>query len=119
MAETTEQLGLPEVTSDSLGQAEEPEARHRKALAVARRCAARLREEFSAHRIYLSGSLITGEFGADSDIDLAVEGIGFRPYLRAVAELSFAEGFGIDVINLDFCKPRVREQMELEGEVLA
>jgi len=71
----------------SPAEAEDPDALYRRALDVARRCAARLKEEFADRRVYLFGSPATGQFRADSDIDLAAEGMGLRPYLRAVAEL--------------------------------
>ena len=118
MTEDEYRIGSGGAPSSTLAEAEEPEALRRRALAVARRCAVRLKEEFSARRVYLFGSLATGEFRSDSDIDLAVEGMGFRPYLRAVAELSFAEGFRVDVVHLDFCKPKAQERVEREGEVL-
>ena len=119
MTEDEYRIGSEGAPSSTLAEAEEPEARHRRALGVARRCATRLREEFSARRVYLFGSLAAGEFRADSDIDLAVEGMGFRPYLRAVAELSFAEGFHVDVVHLDYCKARAQERVGREGKVLA
>lgn len=90
-----------------------------RALDVARDCAGRLRQEFQAANVILFGSLAAGCFVGGSDIDLGVEGMEFRQYLKSVAELSFVGGFRVDVVHLDFCSPRLRERARREGILLA
>ncbi len=62
------------------------DARRERAWVLARRAAGVLKQEFGAAQVLAFGSLLYPEdFGPQSDIDLAVEGIGWPAYFRAWA----------------------------------
>ena len=73
--------------------------RQNRALALARRCAAILADDFGAERVFLIGSLAEGCFRLDSDIDLVAEGVSPRDYFTALSKVSTAAGdFDVDLI---------------------
>jgi len=77
-----------------------------------------LAKRFDVKRVYLFGSLAKGLFFKGSDIDLAIEGINFEDYLKAIAEYRFIKGIHIDLLNLDFCRANFKEEILKEGKVL-
>lgn len=103
-------------------QAAAEQAEHRRAehaRTVAREAARILREEFDAERIRLFGSLVRGTFSADSDIDLAVEGLPERDFFRAQGRLlSLSPGLAIDLVDVRTARPALRRSIESEGEAL-
>ena len=50
-------------------------------------CASLLKNKYNVKRVYLIGSLIKGIFHDRSDIDLVVEGLPPRLYIKALSEL--------------------------------
>ena len=70
-----------------------------------------------ATRIVLFGSLATGRFGLDSDIDLAVEGIE-NELRAAIAAERVANEFTVDIAPLDRALPHVKERIVREGVLL-
>jgi len=74
-----------------------------------------LAEKYRPKRIYLFGSLAEGLFLRGSDVDIAVEGIDFQDYLKALAEFRYIDGVLVDIVHLDFCKPDLRQAI-LEGK---
>ncbi len=92
-------------------------ARRERAWAVAREIAGFLRDKYRPTRIRVFGSLLHAElFHAQSDIDLAVEGIPWPAYLRAWndVERRFTE-FKIDLIDLSMVSDRLRQDVEEQG----
>ncbi len=92
-------------------------ARRERAWAVAREIADFLRDKYQPTRIRLFGSLLHPElFHAQSDIDLAVEGIPWPAYLRAWndVERRFTE-FKVDLIDLGVVSNRLQQCVEKQG----
>lgn len=79
-----------------------------------------LRSHFGAKRIVLFGSLTDHAlFTPWSDIDLAAEGISASKFYRAVAVVSgLSSEFEIDLIDIDDCKPTMRQVIKREGVAL-
>jgi uncharacterized protein len=79
-----------------------------------------LRQHYGARRVILIGSLARGEFRPDSDIDLVVDGIEPRLFLRAGADAErSAHGFDVDLVPFESAAPAMREQLAREGIPLA
>lgn len=101
-----------------LQEARRAAARRRaeQALGVARKAAAVLRQEFGAERVWLFGSLARGTFDAASDIDLAVDGIEEKAFLRALGRLiSLHPDFSVDLVDIREARPGLRRAIEEEG----
>lgn len=104
-----------------LQEARRAAARRRaeQALGVARKAAAVLRQEFGAERVWLFGSLARGTFDAASDIDLAVDGIEEKAFLRALGRLiSLHPDFSVDLVDIREARPGLRRAIEEEGVLL-
>lgn len=84
----------------------------------AERIAAMLRQTFGATRVILFGSLVTGRFAADSDIDLAVDGLAPADYFPALAEAGKLTEFPVDLKPLGELFPHVRDRVLATGEDL-
>lgn len=78
----------------------------------------KLAKEYELRRIYLFGSLAKGLFFKGSDIDIAIEGMDFEDYLKTLAEHRYLKGIHLDILHLDFCRPKLRELILKEGELL-
>lgn len=81
---------------------------------VAERCAQILREQFGATRVAVFGSVKEGEpWRADSDLDLAVEGIPPEAFFRAWAALESVAppGLKIDLVDLADAGPELRARI--------
>ena len=87
-----------------------------QAMAIARKAAAILHEEFGVPRVWLFGSLARGTFGAGSDIDLAVDEIDERRFLRALGRLlGLHPDFPVDLVDLRHAKAGLRAAVERDG----
>ncbi len=99
------------------------DARARRALSTARSLAGLLAEEPGVARVWLFGSLglyLKGyrEYRADSDIDLAVEGLPaerFFPVLSLLNEKSLRQ---VDLVDISACSPSVRQSIIERGLLL-
>ena len=94
--------------------------RRERAWHTATAIAAFLRQNYPPARIIVFGSLLHPEvFHAQSDIDLAVEGLPWAAYLRAWNEVerNFGE-FKVDLIDLGIVSPEMRDWIEEEGQAL-
>lgn len=60
---------------------------------------------FGTTEVYLFGSLVSGPWRADSDIDLAISGMRPDCYLRAYALASRGLEHDLDLVDLDHEKP--------------
>jgi predicted nucleotidyltransferase len=84
---------------------------------LAREIARFLRDKYQPTRIRVFGSLLYPEvFHAESDIDLAVEGIPWPAYLRAWndVERRFPE-FKVDLIDLSVVSNSLRQCVDEQG----
>ncbi|OHE71479.1 MAG: hypothetical protein A2Z99_04115 [Treponema sp. GWB1_62_6] len=88
-----------------------------KARREARRLAGMLKEaDAGLSSIILFGSTARGDPSSDRfDIDIAVEHSSCFALLEAA---TVAEGFTVDLIQLEYAPPRLRENIEREGIVL-
>jgi predicted nucleotidyltransferase len=96
---------------------EQVAARWSRAWEVARTAAQLLREKFGAMRVVVFGSLAhRASFSPWSDVDLAAWGIPVDQYYRAVAAVTgMTSDLGIDLVDPNDCRPRLREVIEREG----
>lgn len=96
-------------------------ARHAAAArAVLPRLVSHLVEAHGARRVWLFGSLAEDAFDEDSDIDLAVEGLGAgtAPF-RAAAELDdLARPLRVDLVPLEDAPAALRTRILQRGELL-
>lgn len=106
---------LAEVAREEKEQAQKETLAREKAAEIARQLARR----FNVTRVYLFGSLATGDFDLFSDIDLAVSGLAEREYLKAygLAE-EIARPFAVDLLLLEGAAETLRERVQKEGIVL-
>ncbi|MCU0525593.1 MAG: nucleotidyltransferase domain-containing protein [Elainella sp. Prado103] len=90
--------------------------RQQRGLEVARQAAQLLKQEFGAQRVRLFGSLLdVGRVRQESDVDLAVDGLDDRRYLEAVAQLLDLSDFSIDLVQVEYAAPRIRQIIDQQG----
>lgn len=77
-----------------------------------------LRERFGATRVILFGSLVKGNFAADSDIDLAVAGIAKADFFAALADANSLAHTWVDLKPLEDLSPHFRQRVLETGEEL-
>lgn len=84
---------------------------------LAERAAALLKATFGAERVFLFGSVAgVGVFHEQSDLDLAVEGIAPEDFWRAWAALDrLGVTAAIDLVDLAYCAPSLRDAILSEG----
>lgn len=94
--------------------------RRRRAYAAALKAAKLLKEKFGATEVILFGSLARrGSFSLYSDIDLAARGIAPGDYLAAMdTVLHMNPEFKIDLVDLEFCLPALRAEVDKEGRTI-
>ena len=101
--------------------AAEKETLRRKA-AQARHAAAAaadlLVDKYRVRRLVLFGSLARGEFREESDIDLAVEGLGKGEYLKALVDVGRLTDTLVELKLLEECRGFFLERVLREGLVL-
>jgi len=90
---------------------EERKRKQEEGLILAQKYAKILGEKFGATKVYLFGSLAEDLFWEGSDIDLAVEGMGLNHYLRALAELRVIDDMHLDIVHLNYCRIRFKNQI--------
>ena len=93
------------------------EALLQRAWQTAHRVAAMLYEDFRATQVVVFGSLTKREsFSKWSDIDIAVCGIPFDKYFRAVWEAEdISRLFKLDLVDFESCKGVFRERIESQA----
>ncbi len=86
------------------------------AINVAREIANGLKEKFNAKKVVLFGSLATMEFIEGSDIDIAVWGIPYDNFFKAVA---FAAGsskrFKVDLVDIQDASDSLLDSIKRDG----
>lgn len=72
--------------------------------------------KYSASRVILFGSLVSGQFREHSDIDILVEGIEEYNYFEVASEImDIAFPFKIDLLPWSDIESKMRERIEREG----
>lgn len=91
--------------------------RYQAGWALARKAAKLLKSEFGAEKVLVFGSLLhESSFTLWSDIDLSASGIGVDNYYTAVAAVSdLSSSTKIDLIDLESCRPSLRDTIYKEG----
>lgn len=94
--------------------------RFERAWEVAVQAARWLKHEYGAERVMVFGSLTHCQwFSSTSDIDLAVWGLLPEAYLVAIARLQdFSPEFKVDLIQMERCRPELRQTILNEGREL-
>ncbi|MGH7597762.1 MAG: nucleotidyltransferase family protein [bacterium] len=95
--------------------------RQQRLLEAAQNCADLLAKKYAVRAVYLFGSVAWPErFHADSDIDLAVEGLPDEKYMRALTELwrVLPAGCELNLVPLESAFPELAERVRREGIVL-
>jgi uncharacterized protein len=109
----------PGATGQQLGRKPDPglHLRRQQAWRVVRKAAKMLREQYSAERVVLFGSLAhRGRFTAWSDIDLAAWGVpAERFYLAVAAVTALSPAFKVDLVDPETCRPLLLQVIEREG----
>ena len=80
--------------------------------------AALLRDRYSVTRVVLFGSVATGACTAESDLDLAVEGLPSATYFAALADLMELTGGPVDLVRLEEAPASLAERIAAEGRAL-
>ena len=73
---------------------------------------------YGAQKIILYGSLARGDYRADSDIDICVEGLPDKNYFRAFAECLMKARRKISVLDLSNIRGYFRERILDEGKII-
>lgn len=117
-----EQMAIYRRTALAREQARREAAAQRRAaaLALAKAAAALLRQQFGATRVRLFGSTAHGcWFTAESDIDLAAEGIAPDQFWRASGAVSALDpAFEFNLLAWEDARPALRAAIEREGILL-
>ena len=94
--------------------------RRQQAGEAARRAAAFIKAAYPVARVRLFGSILYSDsFGPQSDIDLAVEGVGWPEYLQLWSALDkLVPEFEIDLVDMAIVSSNLRGQIEREGLAL-
>lgn len=80
-----------------------------------RLCAEKLKE-LGGRQVMLFGSLATGTFRKDSDVDIAVEGLSVDAYFKALGILEeIFEDVTFDLVDIQEALPSVLRKIEREG----
>jgi predicted nucleotidyltransferase len=99
---------------------EKEQAELDEAYTEAERLAQILVKEHGAKRVLLFGSVARRRpLRADSDIDLAVEGMSSEDYYRLVGDLRTDSGRLVDLVRLENMRLSIKHIILLEGIVLA
>lgn len=87
--------------------------RQQQGLAVAKKCARILKEQFGAQRVVLFGSMLDPErMWWGSDIDLAVWGLPEKDLFKAGAAIEHGHDFDIDLVEIQHAKPHILSGIE-------
>jgi len=97
---------------DAASTAADAEATRLRALLPS--VAAHLRS-LGATEVHLFGSLASGRFRADSDVDLATRGLGFHEALRAMTSCAELLGRSVDVVRLEDAPATLVARVEETG----
>jgi predicted nucleotidyltransferase len=77
-----------------------------------------LLEAYPVQQIILFGSLVKGQFGSTSDIDLAVAGLPSSSFFEAYGAITRLTQFKVDLKPLESLHPHFRRRVLKQGEKL-
>lgn len=90
--------------------------RQQQGLQVAKQAAQILKQEFGATQVKLFGSMLNvRRIHAESDVDLAVEGLADDRYLEALTQLLDLSTLSVDLVQMEHCQPKIREAIAQQG----
>jgi predicted nucleotidyltransferase len=91
--------------------------RYQAGWVLAQKAATLLKSEFGAEKVFVFGSLLhESNFTLWSDIDLSALGIAVDKYYAAVAAVSdLSSSARIDLVDLESCRPSLRDTIYKEG----
>ena len=91
--------------------------RYQAGWVLARKAATLLKSEFGAEKVFVFGSLLhESSFTLWSDIDLSALGIAVDKYYADVAAVSdLSSSARIDLVDLESCRPSLRDRIYKEG----
>lgn len=94
--------------------------RRKKLRGIAKRCTAIFKNKYHVKRIFLIGSLVKGVVHDQSDIDIVVEGIRPRQYMKALTELwdIMPAGVELNLIPFEHAFESLKKKVLTEGERL-
>lgn len=75
--------------------------------------------QHGATKVILYGSLARGDYRADSDIDICVEGLPSKNYFRAFAECMMQTQHPMSVLDFADTYGYLRERILAEGKIIA
>jgi predicted nucleotidyltransferase len=81
---------------------EKLEAKRQHLMSLAKKCAKLLKEKYGVKRVFLIGSLVYGIVHDKSDIDLVVEGLPPKEYIKALVDLSDLLQWRVEVNLIPF-----------------
>lgn len=91
-------------------------ARRERALLVAIEMVAHLRAAYNATRVVVFGTVVSGNFHAHSDIDIAAWGILDEDWSIAYSDIAgFDREFEGDLVPMQWCKPHIADEIGLTG----
>ena len=80
------------------------------------RVAEQAAEVLKRERVRLFGSLLeVRHVHSQSDVDLAVDGLADSLYLKAVARLLDLSDFSVDLVQMEYARPRLPQVIEEHG----
>ena len=78
-----------------------------------------LPRNFSIRRMYLFGSLVDGHFHSLSDIDIAVEGLDDKHYLKALTiAQEIVRPFRLDLVLMEEAPPYFKDKVRDRGVIV-
>ena len=91
-----------------------------KLIILAKKCAKFLKKKYKVKKVFLIGSLVKGYFHDQSDIDLVVEGLISKLYIKALTELYdlLPNGAELNLIPFEDAFDRLKEKTITEGILL-
>ena len=95
-------------------------ALHEKALCDCAAIISMIIAEYKPKRIYQWGSLLRPEnFGENSDIDIAVEGItDAETFFKLLGDAMRMTGFSLDILQIEKIEPEFAEKIRRHGKVV-
>ncbi|MEL6470288.1 MAG: nucleotidyltransferase domain-containing protein [Cyanobacteria bacterium J06623_4] len=94
-------------------------SRQQQGQQVARQAAQLLKQSFGAQRVWLFGSMLTPDrIRAESDIDIAVEGLADERYLEALGQLLDLSDFSVDLVQMEYARERLQSAIARKGVLL-
>ena len=86
------------------------------AIAEAERLASLLRKKYDFDAIYLIGSVLTGKFRINSDIDMVIKGMKIEDFFKAYAFIIKEAGCRVDLKPFEDLSEEFKKRISTEGK---